>query len=301
MPQDQPEEATAETSTKWFSPTLESTRDVRRWLTEVLDSWALGTELVDDALLCGVELATNAVLHVRQPYGVFGRRIETGVHVAVIDERPSQLPVMVPAGGSASDILLSSSSGRGLQIVAALAARWGISTSQHAKSVWFELGADAREEPTAPAVVIGHSEEEPPDTVELRFDGLPVRTAVASGVQVEEAVRYVQLEGASLRETDRQRLLDLLDASASARLGGRHAALKASASDELWFDLVVRTTPAALAATAELSRFLVELAALLPRESAAVDDEVAAFRRWLNNEAARQLRGEAPQPFPRPT
>ena len=291
---------TVDTSTRWFPPEVASTRDVRWWLAEVLDAWHLH-ELTDDVLLCAVELATNAVLHVRQPFGGFARRTDAGIHVSIIDERPTLLPIVVPTTGSAVDLLQSSASGRGLQIVAALANRWGVSTSQHAKSVWFELTGDSGEDPSPPIIVQGHAEAEPPGLVELRFEGLPVRAAVASGIQVEELVRYVQLDHGLVDSPHRERLLHLLDVSAPARLSGRHAALRASAEGLLTFDLVLQVTPESLAATGELSRLLEELTRALPRDAAAIDDDVARFRDWLNREAARQLRGQPAQAFPGPT
>ena len=93
--------------------------------------------LVDDVRLAVSELATNAVLHARQPFTVSLRGDELLVVLSVHD--PSQLS---PVRGAAQ---ASATQGRGLEIVASLSHDWGVDRSNGtAKSVWasFEVAPE---------------------------------------------------------------------------------------------------------------------------------------------------------------
>jgi anti-sigma regulatory factor (Ser/Thr protein kinase) len=73
------------------------------------------------------ELATNACVHARSPFTVSLHRQGSRVVVEVTDEDPMPAIVGPPATGS---------SGRGMQIVAALACEWGVAGHRPGKSVW---------------------------------------------------------------------------------------------------------------------------------------------------------------------
>jgi anti-sigma regulatory factor (Ser/Thr protein kinase) len=89
----------------------------------------------DDAVTCLSELATNAVLHSnsRLPGGSFavraGRSHLGRVHVEVTDQGGPWTPAAVP----------DSQHGRGLLIVASLAADWGITGHDDSRTAWFEM------------------------------------------------------------------------------------------------------------------------------------------------------------------
>lgn len=93
-----------------------------------------GSPVMQDAVLCLSEIAANAVLHSasRRPGGTFTVQvaaIPAGVRVEVTDEGgPWQ------AAGD-SDAL----SGHGLDIVARVARRWGITGGDSERTVWFEI------------------------------------------------------------------------------------------------------------------------------------------------------------------
>src|SRR5687768_7876633 len=110
-------------------PTASSTGDARRFAGALMDDWGLVGAVRGDVALCVAELAANAAIHTRAPYTVTLRRAGEGVRIDVIDSRPDQLPVVVPLVGTVVDMTIRSTTGRGLQIVAALADRWGVSTS----------------------------------------------------------------------------------------------------------------------------------------------------------------------------
>jgi hypothetical protein len=276
-------------------PTAASTGDARRFAAGVMDDWELSGAVRSDVALCVAELAANAAIHTRGPYTVTLRRAGSGVRIDVIDARPDQLPVVVPLVGTVVDMTIRSTTGRGLQIVATLSDRWGVSTSNGAKAVWAELSGHARQGPSAPTVVIAHRSEQPRGEL-LCFLDLPVRAAVASGIQTDEAAREVQL--AELVNptvgTAQARLLNLLDESASLRLPGRFAALRAAAEGRERFDLEVLVTRESLAAVGELAE------QLRARGSAPPSAEVVAFREWLSEETISQRHGAKPRPCPLP-
>ena len=280
-----------------FAPDAASAGAARRFATALVDEWGLHA-LAGDVALCVSELAANALLHAREPFTVTVRRAGDGVRIDVIDPRPDNLPVVVPLVGTARDLTERSTTGRGLQIVATLADRWGVSTTNGAKAVWAELSGQAHIGPSAPSIVIGHQQPPLPGEL-LRYLDLPVRAAVASGIQTDEATREAQL--ASLAnantEADTARLLELLDESAPVRLAGRFTALRAAANDQERFDLNVVVSDRSMTAVGRLS----ELLARLPDGAArTLDDDVLAFRRWLADEARWQRRGNDPRPCPLP-
>jgi anti-sigma regulatory factor (Ser/Thr protein kinase) len=117
-----------------FTPDLASARAARRFVASVLE----GTRLpVDMIVLLVSELATNAVLHARTDFTV---RVEVDeladvarVEVEDANERPPSI-AHTPA---------EATSGRGLQLVQALAESWGVEGRMAGKLVWFELSARA--------------------------------------------------------------------------------------------------------------------------------------------------------------
>lgn len=88
-------------------------------------------ETAATAALLVSELVTNAVRHTRSLL-LLGIRVADGVLlVAVTDDAPDP-PVLRASDHGAVN-------GRGMQIVDALADRWGVTSSDDHKIVWFEL------------------------------------------------------------------------------------------------------------------------------------------------------------------
>jgi hypothetical protein len=264
---------------------------VRKQVAFTLSSWGR-QELVDYAVLCCSELASNAVLHCRCAYDVAIRPAGDGVRIEVIDSCPETLPTVIPSAGTAADITQEALTGRGLQIVAAVVSRWGVTVMGAAKSVWVELHAQALPQRSRPELVVPSARTERGTEIALRLQSLPVRAAVMSGVQVDDLVREIQLQHTddSVNEVERQELYDLLDRSAQLRLSGRFQALDAAAAGALRFDLYVTTTMEAIEATRQLSAVLEALSAR-PVFAAAISSTVANFRAWLAAEVSSQLAG----------
>jgi anti-sigma regulatory factor (Ser/Thr protein kinase) len=76
------------------------------------------------------ELATNACVHAHSPFTVSLNLLGSQVLVEVADADPGPVTVKPLSNGV---------SGRGMQIVAAVAQDWGVSGHQQGKSIWAVL------------------------------------------------------------------------------------------------------------------------------------------------------------------
>jgi len=269
-------------------------------VSEILTTWDCDA-LVDDAVVCAAELAANAILHAATNYELVVRRLPEGARIEIVDRRPDLVPNAMPAGAHAY-ALEPGGTGRGLQIVACLASRWGYTTSVTSKSVWIEVTQNAPAEPSEPVVVEGHRETADPTAVTYVLDSLPVRAAINSGVHVEELVREIQLasRGALIDDPELVALRELLDISAPARLLGRHAAFSAAAQQHARFSVETRLSPSALTAFIDLNALLTRTSTRFGANIVPLPDDVIVFRGWVAEELARQAAGQAPVPCPLP-
>jgi anti-sigma regulatory factor (Ser/Thr protein kinase) len=108
-------------------------RQIRRRLRTLLTGWGLALEVVEDALLVVEELVANVVDHARTPFELVVRLTGRVLQVAVRDcgEGLPQIRPFDPHAGR----------GRGLQVVASLAQRWGCDHHDRGKTVWVDLAA----------------------------------------------------------------------------------------------------------------------------------------------------------------
>jgi Histidine kinase-like ATPase domain len=106
--------------------------EARRFVKSALD----GCPVVDDAILCVSELATNALLHSASGRGgefeITVQRGQSSVRVAVSDNGSPDKPA-VRGFDSTSE------AGRGLAMVALVASDWGEAGDERGRTVWFEL------------------------------------------------------------------------------------------------------------------------------------------------------------------
>jgi hypothetical protein len=107
-----------------YAPESGSARRARQFVVRELDRMGYG-DLAETGALCATELAANAILHARTPFTVTVEPAGSGVVVSALDPVPDLLPIPIPASGSATEITRRGTTGRGLQLVGALAARWG--------------------------------------------------------------------------------------------------------------------------------------------------------------------------------
>lgn len=102
----------------------------RRFVLQTLVQWN-DHALVEDAALVVTELAANAVRHARSGFTISICDLGSRVRISVADDS-GDLPVRRES--SVWDL-----SGRGLGLVAAVAAGWDVDTSDAGKSVWADL------------------------------------------------------------------------------------------------------------------------------------------------------------------
>ena len=112
-----------------LAATPTAARRAREFTRQVLGDWGLG-HLLDVATLLVSELVTNALRYAQEPVGL--RLLRLDALCCEVVDGDSRLPRMREA--DAWD-----EGGRGLQLVARLARRWGTRPTPEGKAVWFEL------------------------------------------------------------------------------------------------------------------------------------------------------------------
>ncbi len=100
-------------------------------MADVLEGWGHSPSLLEDAKLVVSELATNAVIHARSPFSVEIRPAGRSVRLLVRDGSRARPSLRHDDGLAVS--------GRGLRLIDALAADWGVEIAQDGKAVWAEL------------------------------------------------------------------------------------------------------------------------------------------------------------------
>jgi len=161
-------------ATKALPPEPLSAPAARDFLRRCYSDWGL-TAMVEDSELALSELVTNAVLHARTPLLVSISCADSIVELAVFDGTPTR-PTMRPhrsdlAGDLAAAHALeaeldevpherdprlhvgpagSVTGGRGLLVVDAVAAQWGVSPLSDGKAVWARTPVFDGWEPVAP-------------------------------------------------------------------------------------------------------------------------------------------------------
>jgi PAS domain S-box-containing protein len=119
-----------------FEPVGRSVATARSFVRDTLQGWGLA-DIADDAVVLTSELVTNAVVHAGTAAQVLCLRGVDGVRIEVADRYPER---EVPLQHSPVDMgSPDSEGGRGLQLCAALAGRWGVEYSPTHKQVWFQL------------------------------------------------------------------------------------------------------------------------------------------------------------------
>ncbi|WP_210576806.1 SpoIIE family protein phosphatase [Streptomyces sp. GESEQ-4] len=119
-----------------FEPVGRSVATARAFVRDTLQGWGFA-DIVDDAVVLTSELVTNAVVHAGTSADVLCLRSDDGVRIEVADRYPER---EIPLQGSAVNMgSPDREGGRGLQLCAALAGRWGVEYTPTHKQVWFQL------------------------------------------------------------------------------------------------------------------------------------------------------------------
>ncbi|MGW7366610.1 ATP-binding protein [Streptomyces sp. NPDC054841] len=126
---------------EWTFPAeADAVRTARHVVRDTLRAWGLDTGICDVTVLLVSELVTNSLRYTSGPIGVrLVRPSDDGMsppprpalRVEVSDPLPDP-PLERPAGPD-------DEGGRGLQLVACTARRWGTRRGRTGKTVWFEL------------------------------------------------------------------------------------------------------------------------------------------------------------------
>ena len=158
-----------------FDPVGRSVATARSFVRDTLQGWGLA-DIADDAVVLTSELVTNAVVHAGTSANVLCLRASDGVRIEVSDRYPErEVPVQTsPVDMGSPD----SEGGRGLQLCAALAKRWGVEYTPTHKMVWFQLASPDRP--------VGTRSAGPP---------LPVRMLPLTGDRVRVAVVQIDRDG----------------------------------------------------------------------------------------------------------
>ncbi|MGI5378664.1 SpoIIE family protein phosphatase [Streptomyces sp. CA-251387] len=124
-----------------FDPVGRSVASARSFVRDTLQGWGFA-DIVDDAVVLTSELVTNAVVHAGTSADVLCLRSEDGVRIEVADRYPER---EIPLQGSPVNMgSPDREGGRGLQLCAALATRWGVEYTPTHKQVWFQLDLPER-------------------------------------------------------------------------------------------------------------------------------------------------------------
>jgi PAS domain S-box-containing protein len=124
-----------------FEPVGRSVATARSFVRDTLQGWGFA-DIVDDAVVLTSELVTNAVVHAGTSADVLCLRSDDGVRIEVADHYPER---EIPLQGQAVNMgNLDREGGRGLQLCAALADRWGVEYTPTQKQVWFQLDLPGR-------------------------------------------------------------------------------------------------------------------------------------------------------------
>ncbi|MCL7430374.1 SpoIIE family protein phosphatase [Streptomyces sp. YS415] len=124
-----------------FEPVGRSVASARSFVRDTLQGWGFA-DIVDDAVVLTSELVTNAVVHAGTSADVLCLRADDGVRIEVADRYPErEIPLQ---GTTLSMGNPDREGGRGLQLCAALAGRWGVEYTPTHKQVWFQLDLPER-------------------------------------------------------------------------------------------------------------------------------------------------------------
>jgi anti-sigma regulatory factor (Ser/Thr protein kinase) len=290
----------------------------RRFVVDTLTEWGEAHH-VEDAELVTSELSGNAALHAgaRFMYVTVERSDQApGVRVAVEDDGPVgadalhvRTPTVVEDPLDWTDL---PATGRGLAIVAALAAGWGVEQTARGKRVWADLAgpgtaAGVRELQRArPHDAAAPDGALPPGWTLVRLAECPVALSLQQDRHLDELVRELQLLGADDGRSESTALAheirDLLVSPAHARVVGRRTAERARDEGKEAVDVE-------MAMPSEFSALIVRLQSAVTRADELCEadrlltltspPQLRELRAWMTHEIVAQAdRGAPPTPWP---
>ena len=267
----------------------------RRLLADTLRDAGLGV-LVDDASLVLAELLTNALLHAGPPVRVRVRAEGDTARVEVEDGNPTH-----PFRGLG---VVDGMTGRGLHLVAALAARYGSDPTESGKVVWAELvaGHDAGGDPLVPWPDSDVAAD--PALYEIALGDVPTNLLLHAKTHVDNIVREFALAAAGAatgQSADVPAHLATLIETVTTRFAAARQAIKrqavaAAAAGQTRTTLVLRLPLSAADAGLDYLRALDEAddyARAVRLLTLATPPQHRAFRRWYVGALVSRLRAVA--------
>ncbi|NHC46444.1 ATP-binding protein [Motilibacter aurantiacus] len=289
-----------------LAPDASAVGTARRVVAERLRAAGLES-VVADAQLAVSELVANAVIHARTDVTVRVELLASGARIFVHDESPT-LPTPAALGTTAM-------SGRGLVLVDAVSARWGVEPDPAGgKTVWFDVDPD-QPAPEAPAPLLAMwldlEEDEPQpaddDEATVVLPDVPVEALLAAKMRVEDLIRDLRLVLLDSSSDGRHAspeevaLAQRLDAAVQGfdrtRVQMRSQALQASARGEQTTTLYLLVNRNARDVAVGYREALEEADALSRSGKLLVGADLsshAQLRRWYLDEIVRQLGEEHP-------
>ncbi len=293
-----------------FAADAASVPGIRRFVRDALHPRPDGS-LAHDAELVVSELAGNAALHSASAFLDVALRVDDeGVTLTVSDEGSVPVEAVVPRlvvheDGAAVDPDAEATTGRGLGIVAVLAAEWGVERTPTGKCVWARLTGDGDHHPVRPP-------DSAPAASELRLAptgdtlpdgwgrvlllGCPVRLSLQQDEHLDELIRELQLLSSD-QDNPRSRQVaeearELLAGPAHARHMGRRTALEAAAAGLAAVDIDLVAPRAVGASVLRLAELVAEADRLCEQEqllTLASTPELRELRAWMTHEVSGQL------------
>lgn len=271
----------------------------RSFVRDTVLGWQL-PGLTDDTVLVVSELVSNAILHGQPPLELRVARTPHGVRVEVRDG--SRVSPVRPV--ATSDTM----TGRGIALVEAVCARWGVEQVNDGKAVWVELtgtspvdvGAAVEAEALL-ATWEGEGEVEPAYTVEL--GDVPTELLISAKAHVDNLVRELTLAAAGTAEhtaavpEDLARMIDtVVHRFAAARHAVKRQAILAANRGDRRTSLRVTLTESAVEAGEDYLAAL-DVADAYARDARLLTLETPpqhrVFRRWYVTALVEQVRRAA--------
>lgn len=262
--------------------------------------------VVDDAALIVTELLTNAVLHGEPPVTLRVRHLDDRVRVEV-EDTGRNMPVTVRHSTEAM-------TGRGLPLVAALSATWGVvPNGTGGKAVWAELTAESATTPPAdnlPEVDLDAflaawqtDDDESETRYSVRLGAVPTDLLLAAKAHIDNVVREFTLARADTASGDPEieaHFAELIETVtrgfADARTEIKRQAVEAAARGDVQTELVL-TLPVSAADAGEKYLAALDEADGYARAARlltlATPPAHRVFRNWYVQALVDQLRAQA--------
>lgn len=271
-----------------LAPAPDSARTARRFVGEVLQA-ARADVFIDTATLLTSELVTNGIVHAHTELQVLVEATPAWVRVEVVDGDP-RLPIRRGYDESAT-------TGRGMEMVELLADGFGVEPlEQDGKRVWFRLGVT----PGTPVPIDEPAEDRPAPSVDVQLRNLPVTLYTAWQQHAEALLREATLATMDAGDPD---------SHGDYPLAGKALSALADAAGSIFAlrDRDVATTDVTMSIDGDAVPYFPILRELLGQATAMSAagrllvppslPELAAVRRWVCDEIARQSAGLPPTPW----